>query len=102
MKQNKTRKLTNKEIAQKGMFDEDTTAAGTEKKKVVTIPVKKADSIKRPWPDLRLLFLVAMGVFVTVIFGWGICQTIKSINMAGMITAYSATQGITKIVDNSQ
>lgn len=45
MEQNKTKKLTNKAIAQKGMFDEEKPDAA--KKKPTNIPVTKADSVKK-------------------------------------------------------
>jgi len=100
MEQNKTKKLTNEAIAQKGMFDEE--KRSTEKKKPTNIPVTKAESVKRLRPDLRLLFLSVMGLFIIVIFGWGICQSIKNINTNEKIMEYRGTEGIKKVEDNSQ
>lgn len=100
MEQNKTKKLTNKAIAQKGMFDEE--KAGAEKKKPANIPVTKAESIKRVRPDLRLFVLFVMGLFIVTIFGWGICQSVKDINTKDKIMEYRGTEGIKKVEDNSQ
>ena len=100
MEQNKTRKLTNKAIAQKGMFDEDAEGAG--RKKTADIPVKKAESIKKMRPDLRFLFLSVMGITILVILGWGICQSIKNINTAEKMIGYKENEGIKKVEDNSQ
>ncbi|MCI8379578.1 MAG: DUF4358 domain-containing protein [Lachnospiraceae bacterium] len=100
MEQNKTKKLTNKAIAQKGMFDEEKSDAA--KKKPTNIPVTKADSVKKVRMDLRLLFLSVMGLFIVVIFGWGICQSIKEINTKEKIMEYRGTEGIKKVEDNSR
>ena len=95
MEQNKTKKLTNKAIAQKGMFDEE--KAGAEKKRPANIPVTKAESIKRIRPDLRLFVLFVMGLFIVTIFGWGICQSVKDINTKDKIMEYRGTEGIKKV-----
>lgn len=53
-------------------------------------------------PDIRLLLISLMGIFVLGAMGWGICQHVKGINTRGEMTTYEAVQGLKKIEDNTE
>lgn len=53
-------------------------------------------------PDIRLLVISIMGIFVFGAMGWGICQHVKGINTKGELTTYEAVQSIKKIEDNTE
>ena len=69
-----------------------------EKKKISEQTDEKVVRVK---PDMRNIILGLFFVFVAFVMGWGICQTVRSINTAGQMNVATA-EPIKKIEDNSK
>lgn len=52
-------------------------------------------------PDIRLLVMSVMGIFMLAAGGWGVTQMVKTVNTKGQMTTYEEVQSIKKIEDNS-
>lgn len=72
-------------------------AGNAKKAPVVEKRVKAAGK-----PDMRLLVISMMGIFLLVTSGWGVTQMVKAVNTRGQMTTYEEVQSIKKIEDNSK
>ena len=64
------------------------------------VPEKKIKAAGKP--DMRLLVISIMGIFMLAASGWGVTQMIKAVNTRGQMTTYEEVQSIKKIEDNSK
>lgn len=53
-------------------------------------------------PDMRLLVMSIMAIFMLAASGWGVTQMVKTVNTRGQMTTYEEVQSIKKIEDNSE
>lgn len=67
-----------------------------------SLPEKnKEQRINRSLPDFHMLCIGVMGIFVAFVMVWGICRTVRTINMEEQ-QAQTTAQPIKKIEDNSK
>jgi len=53
-------------------------------------------------PDMRLLVVSIMGIFMLAASGWGVTQMVRMLNTRGQMATYEEVQSIKKIEDNSK
>ncbi len=76
----------------------------SDKKKQDTVKKEAEKSTERPARakvDVRTVLLGVFGIFIAFVMGWGVCQTVRSINTAGQMNVVTA-EPIKKIEDNSR